>query len=79
MPRVAIKKKDYKMADLSAYIISKMRVKGLLQRDMANELNISQPGFCSKLRECSFTYEQMLIVFKVLGSTDDEILKYMKM
>ncbi len=79
MPRVAIKKKDYKQSDLSAYIGSRMYAMQIRQVDMAEELNISQPAFCNRLANGHFTYKDMLTIFKKLGTTDEEILKLMKL
>ena len=53
-----------------------MRIK---QADMADELNISQPAFCNRLANGYFTYKDMLTIFKKLGTTDEEILKLMKL
>ena len=79
MPRVAIKKKDYKQSDLSAYIVGRMYAMKIRQADMAEELNISQPAFCNRLANGYFTYKDMLTIFKKLRTTDDEILKLMKL
>lgn len=79
MPRVTIKKKDYKLSDLSAYIAGKMYAMQIRQADMAGELNISQPAFCKRLAKGLFTYEEMLTILKRVEATDDEILKLMKM
>lgn len=79
MPRVAIKKKDYKLADLTEYIAGKMYANEIVQSDIARELNISQPAFSKRLKKGLFSYEELLTIFKFFKSTDEEILKLMKL
>lgn len=79
MPRVAIKKKDYKQADLSAYIVGRMYALHIRQVDMAKELNITQPAFCNRLARGYFTYRDLLTIFTKLETTDEEIVKLMKL
>ena len=78
MPRVAIKWKQYKMADLSKWIHIRMKESGIRQWQMGEALNITQSAFSYKLRENMFTYKDLLVIFKMLGATDEEILKIMK-
>lgn len=79
MPRVALKKKDYKVNDLSVYIASKMFQKKLRQEDIANVLGISQSAFSKRMQSGSFRYEDMLIIFHKIGASDEDILKIMKL
>lgn len=79
MPRVAIKKKDYMISDLSKWIVGKMYAMKVRQRDMAELLEITQPAFCKKLKGSYFTYGELLSVLKKLEATDEEILRLMKL
>lgn len=79
MPRVAIKRKDYKVNDLSAYIASKMFQEKLRQEDIANVLGISQSAFSKRMQSGSFRYEDMLIIFQKIGASDEDILRIMKL
>lgn len=79
MPRVSIKKKDYKATDLSKWLIGKMYETGLRQADLAEVIDISQPAFSNRLKKGFFTYIQLMELFKVLEATDDEILRIMKL
>ncbi|MFG6369276.1 MAG: hypothetical protein K1W16_12790 [Lachnospiraceae bacterium] len=79
MPRVVIKKKDYKQSDLSAYIVGRMYTLQIKQADMARELNITQPAFCNRLARGYFTYKDLLTIFKKLGATEEEIVRLMKL
>lgn len=79
MPRVAIKKKDYMISDLSEWIAGKMYATKVRQRDMADLLGITQPAFCNKLKISYFTYGELLSILKKLEATDEEILRLMKL
>lgn len=85
MPRVVIKKKDYMIADLPGWIIGKMHIKQMRQADMAAELNISQQAFSARLKSAgkdphdTFSYGDMLTIFKVLEATDEEKIRLMSL
>lgn len=79
MPRVAIKRKEYKINDLSKWIVGQMYAKGLTQLAVAESIGISQPAFCKRLKTASFTYEQLLMIFEKLGASDEEIVRMMKL
>ena len=78
MPRVVIKKKEYKVNDLSVYIVGKMYEKKLRQADLAEMLNITQPAFSNRLKKGLFSYAELLDIIQKLESTDEEILRLMK-
>ena len=78
MPRVAIKKKDYKISDLSQWIAGRMYALKVRQREMAELLNITQQGFSKKLQRSNFDYGELLSIFKKLEATDEEILRLMR-
>lgn len=79
MPRVALKKKDYKIRDLSVFIAGKMYAMNLRQADMAEVLDMTQPAFSYRLKKGQFNYEQMLTILQKIDATDEEILRLMKM
>lgn len=81
MPRVAIKKKDYMIRDLPGWISGRMFVKKLKQTDIAPKLNITQPRLSQMLHEekDSFTYGDLLTIFKELDATDEEIIRLMRL
>lgn len=79
MPRVAIKKKEYKISDLSQWIVGRMFAKGLIQKDMAELIGITQSSFCHRLQTGFFTYGELLSILKKLEATDEEILRLMKL
>ena len=79
MPRVAIKKKDYMISDLSQWIAGKMYAKNLRQKDMAELIGITQSAFSQRIKKGWFTYGDILSILKKLDATDEEILRLMKL
>ncbi|MDE6749900.1 MAG: hypothetical protein K2K21_12690 [Lachnospiraceae bacterium] len=91
MPRAALsleQKKVYKVKDLAGWIYGRMHSKGLKQEDLAKALNITSQAFSSRLnpktyeknkRADPFKYGDLLILFKVLEATDEEILWLMRL
>lgn len=79
MPRVAIKKKEYMVSDLSEWIVGKMYAKDMKQRDVAEILGIKQSAFCQRLKKGLFSYTDLLSLLKTFDATDDEILRLMKL
>ena len=81
MPRVAINKRKYMIADLPGWIAGRMRRKRMRQVDLAKQLDISQPALSARLLNENdvFTYGDLLILFKELDATDEEILRLMKL
>lgn len=53
---------------------------GIKQKDVASELHITQQAVGSMMiRKGSFSAIQMMVIFKVLQASDEEILKFMKL
>lgn len=50
MPRVAIKKKDYKLKDLKGEIVKLMKMNGITQAELGKALNLSQSRVCEMLK-----------------------------
>lgn len=78
MPRVSIKKKEYKVSDFSKWIVGKMYEQKLTQKDMGELIGITQPAFQNRLKKGLFSYSEVLTLFKELGASDTEILNLMK-
>lgn len=75
MPRVSIKKKDYKKTDLTKYIVGEMRVQGVSQCVLAEKLGITQPTLCYKIKNSVFSYGDLLEIFDLLNTTDEQKVK----
>ncbi|MDE5589048.1 MAG: hypothetical protein K2J60_07880 [Acetatifactor sp.] len=91
MPKVALspeQKKIHKVKDLTGWIVEKMHSKGLNQENVAKALNITQQALSARLnpktyaknkRADPFKYAELLIIFKLLEATDEEILWIMRL
>ncbi len=81
MPRVAIKKKDYKILDLIGWVTHQMKMLGLRQSDVAEALGISQqrvsvmlkiPKKGERIPVDVFTYGDLLTLCELFGVSDEE-------
>lgn len=81
MPRVAIKKKDYKILDLKGWICHQMKMTGKTQYDIAEALGISQPNVSrmlkipkkgEKIEIDVFTYGDLLTLCELFETSDEE-------
>lgn len=79
MPRVALKRQEYKVGNFSEWLVEKMHTKKLTQTDMGKLLGITQPAFQNRLKKGLFSYSEMLIIFETLEASDTEILNLMKL
>lgn len=79
MPRVAIKRKEYKLSDFSKWLVGEMKEKKLKQSDIGKLLGISQPAVSQRLESGNFTYDQLLILFDKLQTPEKDIIRLMKM
>lgn len=87
MPRVAIKKKDYKVLGLKGWVEGQMKIHGLNQTDIGKALGLSQPQVSYMLRIPKkendrtlnkmdiFTYGDLLTLFKLFETPDEEIIR----
>ncbi len=81
MPRIAIKKKDYKILDLKGWVVHQMKMSGLKQSDVAEALGISQPNLSRMLKIPNqkdhietdvFTYGDLLTLCELFGVSGEE-------
>lgn len=79
MPRVAIKKKEYMIRDFPFWLIMEARKKGLYQKDLAGVLGITPQAFGKRMDNKkdgsprdSFTYGELLTLFKFLDVSDED-------
>lgn len=66
MPRVSLKKTEYMTADLYAYIIGQMVTKGITQRELGEELGLSQQVTSSKLRRKALSTKELIATVNYL-------------
>ena len=87
MPRVAIKKKDYKVLDLKGWIQGQMKIHGINQKQLGDALGISQPRVSDMLsvpeksenrtlkKMDVFTYGDLLTLFELFDTPDEEKIR----
>ena len=78
MPRIKQYKEKYMVNDIGAWVSGKLMRLKMTQKVVAGELGITQQALSLKIRSNSFTYEDLIKLFRVFGSDDEEILKIMK-
>lgn len=66
MPRVILKKTEYRLKGLSSYILGEMRAQRITQAEMAAALNMTQSNLSQKLKACSLSSEDLIIIFDKL-------------
>lgn len=87
MPRVAVNRKKYKLADLQNWITGQIHAQGLKQSQVAYELGISQQALSERLKppedknkdKDPFSYGDMLTLFKVFNTSAEKIAELMQL
>lgn len=81
MPRVAIKKKEYKILDLKGWVQHQMKITGMRQADIAEALGVSQPMVSTMLKVPKkgekanidpFSYGDLLTLCELFHASDEE-------
>jgi len=85
MPRVEIKKKDYKVLDLKKWIKMQMAASGKTQTDVGKALGISQEAVSARLKNKKeggriinpdpFTYGDLLTLCELFNISDEEKIR----
>lgn len=78
MPRVNLNKKKYLMRDFCEWIRGKMLHK-YTETDVARELGITQQGFSKKLKNCTFSFEEVVTLLDFFKATDEERVRLTKL
>ena len=79
MPKSIINKKQYKVNDFGTWVIKWLRRAKKRQKDLADELLITQPALSYKIEHSSFSYGDMLTIIDYLDVPEEEIISVMKM
>lgn len=66
MPRVAINKPAYLANDLYAYLIGQMKVRGITQQSLGEQLGLSQQVISGKLKKKQLSTEELIRVLDIL-------------
>lgn len=78
MPRVSIKKKEYKARDFCKWLYGELKERKIRQREVAEWLGITQPAVSQKIDKCDFNFMELLIIFEKLGTDQEQIGKLLK-
>lgn len=78
MPRSCINKLQYKEESIGSFIVGQLFAKKLKKSALAERLDMTPAGLLWKLRNNSFDYSDLLVIFDFLGSTDEEIVQVMR-
>ncbi len=76
MPRVAINKQAYLTNDLYAYLIGQMRVRGITQQSLGEQLGLSQQVISGKLKKKQLSTEELIRVLDIL-EVDGDMLAHL--
>lgn len=66
MPRVAINRPAYLTDDLYAYLIGQMKVRGITQQSLGEQLGLSQQVISGKLKKKQLSTQELIIVLDIL-------------
>ncbi len=85
MPRVALspeQKEEYMIADLPFWFEKEAKKRGMHQKDLAEALGITQQAYAARKKKQrngrprdSFTYGDILKLFRLMDMSEEEILK----
>lgn len=79
MPRVSSKKKEYMASDLTQWIIGRLYIKNLYQKDLAEKLGITKSALSIRMKNGFWQYKDLLTIFSYLEASDKEIIQLMKL
>lgn len=71
--RIEALKTEYQLSDLSLYILGSMKSQKINQSDMAAVLDMTQSNFSQKLKNCTLTARDLMIIFKKLGTPTEKV------
>lgn len=78
MPRISAKSLDYQLSDFRKFIRDNMYEKKIRQEHLAELLGIKQSAFSNRMRKNFFTVKDIMILFRELDASDEDILKTMR-
>ena len=79
MPRVKELRMNYMRTDARKLFKLKMVENDITQRKLAEIVGLSPPAFCIRFKTFDFDFEQLTKMIDMLGLSDEEIVKLMKM
>lgn len=73
MPKVYLNEQDKICDRLASWIYGQMKLQGITQKELAKEMDITQPALSYKLRTRQFSYKDFLVFIKVFQPEASEL------
>lgn len=73
MPKVFLNENERLCQRLSSWVYGELKCRGITQRSMAEEMEISQQALSQKLKANSFTFTDFLAFIRVLEPDEREL------
>lgn len=79
MPKACINKKQYMAEEFPGWVRLQMRKNKIRQRDLAKMLGQTQQYVSSRITgTIPFSYPELLVVFQVLNTDPEDVVRWMK-
>lgn len=78
MPKIKPFYKRYKVEAIGDWVLGELAKQHKYQRQLAEVLGTTQQGVSYKIANNAFTYEDLLGIFSFLQTSDEQILKLLK-
>jgi len=75
MPRVQINKKQYMLKDFTHWVLDRMQELHMNQTAAGALIGVSQQVFGKRLKNHSFTLEEVIELLHAFKATEDEVVK----
>lgn len=79
MPKVYLKRKEYKVSEFTKWVYGSMKLANENQTDIGILLGITQQGLSYKLKHGTFTLYETITLLAHFNATDKEIIHIMKL
>lgn len=74
MAKIILSEKERRIDKLSRYVFGAIKVQGITQEQIANELGLARQTFNRKVKKGTLTFAELWKVFRLLGADADTIL-----
>jgi hypothetical protein len=74
-----LKKPEYLDKDFRSYVLMALTEQKITHQDMAKMLGLSPQTFRNHLLTSGFTFLEMVKLFQILGTDEEQILRLVKM